>query len=506
MMASSSSLSSSCSIFRRYYFTTQGSIITTRNWRNSSLSSTCTATSISGVVSRYGRRLNDNGRGTIVQWPSSSSSIRSSSTSSIRRRGSSVLLLQQQQQQGKVLLLNLMKRNNNNKNISGNINIARSSCKQKRWSSSTATTTATATSSTTTTTKSKLTRKLLGEEPIIPCRSILPLSLVNRVEVVKALPYIGNCAYIAIASGFLMTDMLQLRILLVGGYTGLVLFHILRPAPLRIPLRWSGVFVLLNAGAAYLLLQDQYMAPLTDEQQELHKTNFAKLTPGQCYQLLSLGTWKDMKDQTILTLEGVPCSELYFIYQGQAKVYHHRDFVANIGAGGFVNDVAFQRGGEVGTVGAYGTVICNGDCKVLVWDQGTLRNHLQQRPQMDRNLKYLLSDHLVQSLLRQREVAHIRQKKRQEQEQAPGSAGEQQSPPQQQLVWNHPNITNNPNLTTATTTATITGTTSSETQHIQETATTSTTTTLSTSTSTAASADAAAAALSNVSSPPETAS
>ena len=247
-----------------------------------------------------------------------------------------------------------------------------------------------------------------------------------------------------------MTDMLQLRILLVGGYTGLVLFHILRPAPLRIPLRWSGVFVLLNAGAAYLLLQDQYMAPLTEEQQELHKQHFASLTPGQCYQLLSLGTWVEMKDQTILTLEGVPCSELYFIYQGQAKVYHHRDLVASIGAGGFVNDVAFQRGGD--NVGAYGTVICNGDCKVLVWDQTTLRKHLKQHPQMDRNLKYLLSDHLVRSLLRQREVAHARQKRQLQEQQQRGGGGELTQ--HQQQLWNHPNITNNPNQTTTTTTLT----------------------------------------------------
>ena len=51
-----------------------------------------------------------------------------------------------------------------------------------------------------------------------------------------------------------------------------------------------------------------------------------------------------------------------------------------------------------------------GKCKVLVWDQAKLREHLSSRPAMEQNLKYMLSDHLVKSLLRQREAAHLRQR------------------------------------------------------------------------------------------------
>jgi CRP-like cAMP-binding protein len=239
----------------------------------------------------------------------------------------------------------------------------------------------------------------------------LPLSLVNHPHVRMAVPIIGNLAYIGIASGFLMTDMLQLRILLAFGYTGLVTFHILRPVPLRIPLRWSAVFVLVNAGAACLLIADRYMAPLSDEELQLHREYFAILTPGQFYQLLSLSTREELDDQTVLTVEGVPCPKLYFIQTGGAQVYHHKDHASNIEAGGFVNDVAFQRAQGEQNVGAYGTVVASGRCSALVWDQAKLREHLSTRPAMDRNLKYILSDHLVKSLLRQREAAHARQRR-----------------------------------------------------------------------------------------------
>ena len=231
-----------------------------------------------------------------------------------------------------------------------------------------------------------------------------------------------------------MTDMLQLRCLLATGYTGLVCYHILRPAPLRIPLRWSAVFVLVNAGAALLLIQDRYLAPLTDEEQALYEQHFSVLTPGQFYQLMSLVTRQELPDKEVLTVEGVPCPKLYFLERGSVKVYHHKDFAANIEQGGFVNDVAFQRGENVG---AYGTVIASGPCTVLVWDQVKLRKHLKSRPAMDRNLKYILSDHLVRSLLRQREAAHMRQRHwKADEEVGPlERAAISRTPSQQRIQW-----------------------------------------------------------------------
>jgi len=254
-----------------------------------------------------------------------------------------------------------------------------------------------------------------------------------------ALPIIGNGAYMALASGFLMTDMLHLRFMLVGGYAGLVAFHSLHPRPLQIPLRWSALFVVVNAGAAMLLFADQWIgALLSDDEMALYERHFRDgLTPGQFYYLVKLATTKEIEDMSILTKEGYVSPNLYFIEKGQAKVYLNGTFAAYIDEGGFVNDVAFQQteecndsndhdritssgdsSSEIGVhgaiyqkdkkqapgVGAYGTVVTNGDCKVLVWDQTELKEYLETRPDMDRNMKYTLSQHLVRSLLKQREV------------------------------------------------------------------------------------------------------
>jgi hypothetical protein len=181
-----------------------------------------------------------------------------------------------------------------------------------------------------------------------PYTNILPLDFVLSPTVKMVLPLIGNIAYLCVASGFIMTDMLQLRVALVGGYTGLVTFHMMHPRPLRIPLRWSALFVALNAGAACFLVMDRYGAPLSQEDEELYSRHFSPaLTRGQFNQLLSLGIKEDAPDGTILTEEDSYCEHMYFIQKGTVKVYHHEAFAADIREGGFVNDVAFSRGEQV---------------------------------------------------------------------------------------------------------------------------------------------------------------
>jgi hypothetical protein len=237
-------------------------------------------------------------------------------------------------------------------------------------------------------------------------KSILSLDSALCERAKPWLHVIGHASYLALVSGFLMTDMLHLRVALVGGYTGLVAFHSLHPRPLRIPLRWSAIFVLVNAGAACMLAVDRWAAPLSDDDEKLYFEHFPTLTRGQFYQLLSLGDIQEVPDGKVLTVEGELCENIYFIQKGKAKVYHHKDFAANIDVGGFVNDVAFQQGEGAG---AYGTVITSGKCSLIMWNESKLRDHLRSRPEMDRNMKYCLSNHLVKSLLRQREAAHERQ-------------------------------------------------------------------------------------------------
>jgi CRP-like cAMP-binding protein len=259
----------------------------------------------------------------------------------------------------------------------------------------------------------KVTDNVVNSKPLVsammpspqpPYTNLLPLDWVLSPLVRSVLPFVGHTAYLMIVSGFLMTDMLQLRVVLAAGYSFLVVFHAHHPRPLRIPLGWSGMFVLVNASAAALLLMDRY-APgeMTKADEALYENSFKDaLTKGQFYQLLKLAERQTVPSGTVLSEEGKPCDKLYFIEHGSAKLYHQGTRTAVIEQGGFVNDVAFSRGLSIG---AYGTALTDdGDTvSLLIWDAPMLKEYLRKRPEMDRNMKYLLSDHLVKSLLRQRD-------------------------------------------------------------------------------------------------------
>ena len=220
------------------------------------------------------------------------------------------------------------------------------------------------------------------------------------------LPLLGNGAYLALASGFLMTDVFALRVLLSCGYSSLVVYHACQAKPLWIPLRWSCVFVVVNVVAASSLAADRWPGALSAEEEELHAQNFAQLTRGQMKQLLALGERVHLARGEELTREGDVSEHLYFLVSGRAKLFLHGRFAANIETGGFVNDVAFQQGKDVG---AYGTVVVSSaePCTAVVWRQAELIEFLRARPEMHRNLNHVLNATLVKGLLAQREAAHM---------------------------------------------------------------------------------------------------
>lgn len=130
---------------------------------------------------------------------------------------------------------------------------------------------------------------------------------------------LGHATYTALASGFLMTDVLALRTLLTAGYSGLAAFHALQAKPLWIPLGWSCVFVAVNAAFAANLAADRW-GSLNEEEEKLHTESFPQLTRGQFKQLLAIGERVELPRGSMLTTEEEHCEFLYFLVDGTAKL------------------------------------------------------------------------------------------------------------------------------------------------------------------------------------------
>jgi len=239
--------------------------------------------------------------------------------------------------------------------------------------------------------------------------AILPEWIVHHPSVVRAVPIVGNLAYLTLASGFLCKDVLDLRLLLVGGYGGLVVYHSLRPVPLRIPLKWSLFFVVVNASMAAALVWDNLPPSLTPEEEDLHVNHFAPLGRKDFRKLMDLATMQSYNDGDLITIANEPCDKLFFILEGTANMKSlEGKHISKLQKGAFPNCMAFQRSGwnEIGNDDdattnqqkrhSYGTVTCQGPVTCLVWESQELLPWLAK----DENLKLRMDHAIIEAVIR----------------------------------------------------------------------------------------------------------
>eukprot|EP00928_Gymnodinium_smaydae_P071042 TRINITY_DN54726_c0_g1_i2.p1 TRINITY_DN54726_c0_g1~~TRINITY_DN54726_c0_g1_i2.p1 ORF type:complete len:247 (-),score=27.36 TRINITY_DN54726_c0_g1_i2:87-827(-) len=150
-------------------------------------------------------------------------------------------------------------------------------------------------------------------------KPILPEHILNDERVKFMVPYLGKSSYVMLASGFLMTDILNLRILMACGYSSLTTFHIFQKTPLRIPLVGSFFFVLVNASMALKLCKDRYFM-LDEDERNIYDTFFStEMSQTDFKELLSHGALHTCTQRRQLVHAGV-VSDLILILEGQAEV------------------------------------------------------------------------------------------------------------------------------------------------------------------------------------------
>ena len=217
-----------------------------------------------------------------------------------------------------------------------------------------------------------------------------------------------------------MTDIFALRVLLVGGYSGLVAFHALQPQPLRIPLRWSLFFVSINAAMVAKLIHERMPVELTDEEEALHVASFAPLSRKEFKRLLDAGERVTFADDALITEEGVARPELFFILRGTADMTVQGKHTSTLSVGAFPNCLAFQRAGwrddTVRTAShrdlfwpeAYGTVRCQGEVHAIVWRKETLFALLDSQPEMRKSIDHVIVEAIMRRLLSNPDGANMK--------------------------------------------------------------------------------------------------
>jgi CRP-like cAMP-binding protein len=153
--------------------------------------------------------------------------------------------------------------------------------------------------------------------------------------------------------------------------------------------------VAVNTFMIVQLIGERYPG-LTEDDQLLHDAFFERMSPKQFKSLLEISERRTLRDGAILTTEREPCSSLYFVESGVTSLTVNGEQVADIGRGGFINDVAFQQGPASG---AYGTICAIGEVRVIMWDMERLREELARCEPLANSLSYVLVGIQIEQLL-----------------------------------------------------------------------------------------------------------
>ena len=131
----------------------------------------------------------------------------------------------------------------------------------------------------------------------------------------------GNFCYLLLAVSYLVTSLLWLRIFAIAalGLEG-IYFYFASTPPLWVGIARAAVFVGINLFQIMRMTRERLAIRMTETERLLHRGLFKELGRVGFHRLLKIGAWRQMPAGTVLTSQGEPVPELYFISRGVARV------------------------------------------------------------------------------------------------------------------------------------------------------------------------------------------
>lgn len=158
--------------------------------------------------------------------------------------------------------------------------------------------------------------------------------------------WLGNLSYVLIASSYMLTSMLWLRVLAIAGLaTEAVYFYHVGSSSLWVAIGWAVVFLAINAVQLARLLHDQMSVKLSSEEQFLKSATFSALSLVSFRRLMQAGRWCTVEPAAELTSQQLPVTHLRVLVRGMASVFVDGKPVASVCAGGIVGEMSFLTGG-----------------------------------------------------------------------------------------------------------------------------------------------------------------
>jgi CRP/FNR family cyclic AMP-dependent transcriptional regulator len=152
------------------------------------------------------------------------------------------------------------------------------------------------------------------------------------------------------------------------------------------------ILVVAGVQAASVLVANK-SATFTDEEQALLDGPLSKLGRSQARRLLDQGVWMDCRSGDVLTREGEPAGQLYYLASGAGEVHSQGRLVGRVGAGQLIGEATV-----LGEAAAIATVTLTERSRVWCAQGQSLNAFLAANPDARHALEHSFTVSLRQKL------------------------------------------------------------------------------------------------------------
>ena len=227
-----------------------------------------------------------------------------------------------------------------------------------------------------------------------------------------------NIGSIVSLTGFMMSDVLHLRLLSICGSMCGMTYNLTRTPPQINAVAWSLVFASTNVFKTIQILVDRQTPRLSQEEYRLYHQHFEPMgvTPRQFKKLISPQscTWKSYKKGDIIVKPGEPLRKVILIHHGEARCEDPSEPVGTrrslkwkykagingciIGGTAVVDNAVLQKSYPNRIVSETPDM----DCVTIEWDVHKLIEHMNNDKEVEAALLHLLYHELITHFRRER--------------------------------------------------------------------------------------------------------
>jgi len=212
---------------------------------------------------------------------------------------------------------------------------------------------------------------------------------------------LGHTANILYAFGFLIKDVLGLRLVMALALALEIIYsYYIAEIPLWTNIIWCFIYLSVNGWQITFLLFERRPIILTNEERLLHEKIFFDFSLRDYLKVLRAGNVEEFAPGTILAEENMPLERLILLMNGDCGIDIQERRIARISDFTFIGEMGFLTDEP-----ASAKVSTEVPCKCLVWDKSHLKSLMKSDPAMNVCMQAIFTSDIITKLKKQnREV------------------------------------------------------------------------------------------------------